>query len=215
MASETFDAPLGGRVAIDVCAPCQLFWFDARETLQLTPAATLRLFRLIAEQSSRAHAGLSSVLKCPRCASQLLQTHDLQRNTRFQYFRCPHGHGRLTPFVDFLREKDFIRPLTQDQIAELAANIQSVNCSNCGAPIDLVRGSTCGHCGSPVSMLDFKQAERLISQLQQADRRDKPVNEVLLQLELARARRQVDEAFAAISGSSSDGWHAIARWFTA
>ena len=83
MACETFDAPLGGRVAIDVCAPCQLFWFDARETLQLTPAATLRLFRLIAEQSSRAHAGLSSVLKCPRCASQLLQTHGF-RVRRFE-----------------------------------------------------------------------------------------------------------------------------------
>ena len=63
----------------------------------------------------------------------------MQRSTRFEYFRCPHDHGRLTTFFDFLKEKDFVRPLTPPQIAELRKNIQVVNCSNCGAPIDLAK----------------------------------------------------------------------------
>jgi len=59
----------------------------------------------------------------------------MQRSTRFEYLRCPHDHGRLTTFFDFLKEKDFVRPPTPAQIAKLRDSIQVVNCSNCGAPI--------------------------------------------------------------------------------
>ena len=97
----------------------------------------------------------------------------MQRTTRFEYLRCPNGHGRLTSFFNFLREKDFIRPLTPQQIAHLRENLQSVNCSNCGAPVDLSKGATCEHCRSPLSMLDMRQAETLVAQLQQADNREK------------------------------------------
>ena len=64
----------------------------------------------------------------------------MQRATRFSYLHCPNDHGRLTTFFDFLREKDFIRPLTAEQLQELRQNVQTVNCSNCGAPIDVTRG---------------------------------------------------------------------------
>ena len=43
-------ATAGTRVDLDVCAPCQVFWFDRLESLRLTPAATLRLFQLIGER---------------------------------------------------------------------------------------------------------------------------------------------------------------------
>ena len=174
MTTETFEARLGASASVDFCLPCQVFWFDAYESLQLSPGATLRLFTIIGEQAAKGRPVLQQGSKCPRCRSHLLLTHDIQRNTRFEYWRCPHGHGRLITFYDFLREKDFIRPLSPQQIALLRQNIQSVSCANCGAPVDLTKGSTCAHCGTPLSMLDMQQAERLIARLRQADRPDRP-----------------------------------------
>ena len=109
---------------------------------------------------------------------------------------CPNGHGRLITFFDFLREKDFIRPLTTQQIAELRQNVGSVNCANCGGPVDLSQGAACSHCGTPLSMLDMKQAERLVAQLQKAEDRATPAVDPTLPIELLRARRETERAFA-------------------
>jgi hypothetical protein len=205
MTTQAFGSHHGRSVDLDLCLGCHLFWFDQRESLQLTPGATLQLFRLIGEQTRRERQPIATVTKCPRCASQLLVTHDRQRNVGFQYRRCPHGHGRLTTFFDFLREKHFVRPISSEQLAELRRNVQSVNCSNCGAPIDLAKHSACEHCGSPLSMLDLKAASALISQLQQADAPDRAVDPTL-PLRLAQARRQVDIAF---SGSADRNWFEV------
>ncbi len=194
MTSHTVEGHLGRPVTIDLCDPCQSIWFDPRESLQLTPGATLNLFRIIGEHVAKPHELAADTAKCPRCKARLRRTQDMQRSTRFEYYRCPHDHGRLTTFFDFLKEKDFIRPLTPLQIADLRQNIQIVNCSNCGGPIDLAKGSDCPHCGSPLSMLDMQQAERLVAHLREADRTDKPVDPAL-PLALARARREADEAF--------------------
>ena len=126
----------------------------------------------------------------------------MQRTTRFEYLSCPNRHGRLMTFFDFLKEKDFIRPLSAQQIAELRRNVQMVNCSNCGGPIDLARGSDCPHCGSPLSMLDMSQAETLVAQLRAADRTGQPVDPAL-PLALARARREADSAFGGQPGDSA------------
>jgi hypothetical protein len=40
---------MGREIEIDLCVPCQSVWFDARENLQLTPGATLAMFRIIGE----------------------------------------------------------------------------------------------------------------------------------------------------------------------
>ncbi len=197
MTALTFDGHLGRSVGVDFCSACQLFWFDRGESLQLAPRSTLQLFRIIGEQTADRRAVISNGPSCPRCGSRLVATHDRQRNTPFQYWRCPRQHGRLITFFDFLREKDFIRPLTPEQIEELRRNLQSVNCSNCGATIDLASASACGHCGSPLSMLDARQARELVAQLQNADRSARPVDPTL-PLQLAQARREVESAFAAI-----------------
>ena len=198
------DMPLQGHggttVAIDVCRGCHAFWFDTHESLQLTPGSTLRLFTLIGDSSSTARTAVSSVLRCPRCRARLVQTNDLQRNTPFRYWRCDHGHGRFITFFDFLREKDFIRPLSPKQIEELRRNVQFVNCSNCGAPVDLSKESTCVHCKTPLSMLDMKQAETVVAQLKRATE-PRPIDPAL-PLELARARREVEASFA----SETDWW---------
>ncbi len=204
MQQETLTAHLGRPVTIDLCQACQAFWFDAHESASLTPGATLTLFRIIGERVATPLATTADLAKCPRCHARLRRTFDMQRATRFEYLRCPNDHGRLTSFFDFLREKDFIRPLSPPQLAELRQNVQSVNCSNCGAPVDVLAGMACGHCATPLSMLDLTQAEKLVQQLQHAeDRTTQPVDPSL-PLELARARREVEAAFAGVP--SHDGW---------
>jgi hypothetical protein len=192
MQEEGLAARLGRPVAIDVCQPCQSFWFDAYESSSLSPGSTLALFRLIGERVGRPQPPPGDLAKCPRCRARLRRTHDMQHATRFEYLRCPHGHGRFTSFFDFLREKDFIRPLTPQQLEALRQNVQSVHCSSCGAPIDLARGSDCSHCGAPLSMLDIAHADRLVQQLQQAANRTSGPVDPSLPLDLARARREVE-----------------------
>ena len=198
MAPIALTGHAGTRIDIDVCHGCHAFWFDARESLQLSPASTLRLFTLIGETSG-SRTTLAPVLRCPRCQSRLLSTNDFQRNTSFRYWRCDRGdgnsHGRFITFFDFLREKNFVRPMTGQQIDDLRKNIQFVNCSNCGGPVDLTKGSACGHCGTPLSMLDSKQAEATVEQLKRAAE-PRPVDPTL-PLQMERARREVEATFAA------------------
>lgn len=225
MTTQTLDAHQGRTIEIDICGGCQAFWFDHYESLQLTPGATLRLFRAIGEQAAARRQPLSVVARCPRCQAHLAPTHDMQRNVGFQYLRCPNRHGRLITFFDFLREKNFIRPLSPEQLADLRKNIQTVNCSNCGGPVDLAKGSVCGHCRSPLSMLDMEQAGALIAQLQDADSGSRTIDPTL-PMRLEQARREVDAAFGAFDRqpgwfdhvSSTDlvsaGLGAIARWLS-
>ena len=224
MDTQTLDGHNGRSITIDLCRSCQAFWFDPQESLSLTPGSTLGLFRTIGEEPVPPAARPSDTARCPHCKSLLRRTHDMQRDVRFEYWSCPGGHGRFTSFFDFLREKNFIRPLSPQQIEQLRQNVQTVNCSNCGAAVDLTRESACTHCGSPLSMLDMKQAGLLVSQLQNAAERTQRPPDPSLPLELARARRDVDHSFAQIEGddlwlrsASSHGlvWaglNAVARW---
>jgi hypothetical protein len=220
MTIDDLEGQLGIQLAIERCASCQVFWFDRYESLKLTPGATLRLFRAIGAAASTARGRRADVCKCPRCGLRLVPTHDRQRNTPFEYLRCPQGHGRLTTYYDFLREKNFITPLSDAQVEELRRHVMFVNCSNCGAPIDLAQRSSCAHCGSALSMVDLKQAGELVALLRDADRRaprdrDGSVPRAgaidgasrasrgvdpLLPLALQRARREVESAFAAFEG---------------
>ena len=224
MATLTLAGHYGRSVDIDLCQSCQAFWFDGLESLQLDPASVLELFRTVGKAGGNARAPLSEEARCPRCGTNLLRTFDQQRQSKFEYRRCPAGHGRMTSFFNFLREKDFIRPLSAGQIDELRKNLRSVNCSNCGAPVDLAQGSACEHCRSPLSMLDVGQAERLVAALQQkaAPRGVDP--EMLLNLE--RAKRDVSIAFdtferdpnwygtASSAGLVNAALGAFSRWLT-
>ena len=222
MTAQALHGHLGTPITIDLCLACQAFWFDGYESLKLTPGSVLRLFRTIGEQAARA-TPLADTSKCPRCQARLVPTHDMQRTTRFQYLRCPLKHGRLISFFNFLREKDFVRPLSAAQLEELRRNVQSVNCSNCGAPVDLATGSSCAHCGSALSMLDMTQAEALIDTLRDAERSSGAVDPSL-PMRLARSRRDVHAAFenfdrgahwfddVSSTGLVGAGLSSIARW---
>jgi hypothetical protein len=223
MTSLALEGHQGRPVAIDLCTACQAFWFDKYESLQLAPASTLKLMKLVGESESRGLRQFSNEMRCPRCSQTLRPTQDMQRNTRFMYFRCAADHGRFIRFFEFLREKNFIRPLSPQQIWELRQNVQTVNCSSCGAPIDLSVGSVCAHCKSPVSMLDMKQPQELLAQLRTAAE-PKPIDPTL-PLQLMKVKRDMDVLFPDKDSQSrrlqdeySDLVHAclasVARWLT-
>jgi hypothetical protein len=197
MTALTLDGHLGTKVDLDLCAACQVIWFDRLESLRLSPGATLSLFRTIGERKQTSPPPLGDPLKCPRCDLRLLLTNDRQRNTPFRYRRCAREHGRLITFFDFLREKDFVRPLSARQIAELRASVQTVNCSNCGAPIDLTQASACAHCSTPLSMLDLNQIEVMAAHLRRADEASRTIDPMLPE-RMKREKEAVESLFAAL-----------------
>jgi len=223
MMAMTLEAHYTAPVEIDVCKTCQTFWFDKYEDLKISAASTLKLIKFIGENSSPARMRVAEALHCPRCTSRLVLTHDLQRTTKFTYWRCGNEHGRFIGFLDFLREKNFIRTLSPKEINELREKIQTVNCANCGAAISLATDSLCAHCGSPVSILDLNQPQQMLNQLKQAAE-PRPIDPAL-PLKLERVKLQTEKLFA--PGSDSDwlsdvsssslvhaGLSALARWLT-
>jgi DNA-directed RNA polymerase subunit RPC12/RpoP len=201
MTSMTLEARQGRSVAIDLCAHCQAFWFDKYENLQIAPVSTLQLMKFIGERPPAGAITFAGELHCPRCSELLPLTHDWVHNTQFTYWRCKSGHGHFIRFFEFLREKNFIRPLAPHQIAELRKSMQVLNCSNCGAPMDLSAGSACPHCGSPISIVDLRQSQELLDQLRIAGQ--PRALDPTLPLDLAKAKREMDFLF---SGEPASDW---------
>ena len=139
MQTRSFDAHYGRSVDLDLCHGCGLIWFDSHESIALTPGAVLRLFAALDEHRDQRHPLSREAMHCPRCRRALRATVDRQRATLFSYWRCEGDDGRLTTFFDFLREKNFVRPLSPERLAELRRYAQTVKCSACGAPIDCRR----------------------------------------------------------------------------
>jgi hypothetical protein len=170
MNEERFERNFVGQVALDICYPCNAIWFDPLESSQLTPGSIIELFRQIHQHRNDGRRLLSSKSSCPVCARTLLLVNDLERSGRFSYYRCPEGHGRLTSFFQFLREKQFIRSLTAIELSGLKAKAVQVRCSSCGAPIDLQKDTACSYCGSPISVLDPDAVEKMLQELQDKEK---------------------------------------------
>jgi hypothetical protein len=202
MPARTFDAHYGRSVELDVCHGCGLIWFDGRESVSLTPGAVLALFAALDEGRAQRHPlQPGATMTCPRCRRTLVPTVDRQRATTFSYWRCPAEDGRLTTFFDFLREKNFVRPLSPERLAELRAYARAVNCSACGAPIDLARESACPHCRAPLSMLDPDQVQKVVRELQAAETRRTTVDPTFA-ARLVADRATLERAFRAIPGET-------------
>ena len=194
MVAQTLEGHYGRPVQLDWCAGCGAFWFDTNESIALTPGSVLRLFTLIHEKPAEPRLPLSDAVACPRCHVRLARTVDVQRGTRFHYFRCPRDHGRFITCDEFLREKNFVRPLAPSEMAELRRHVQMIQCSSCGAPVDLAAGSACGHCRAPVSMLDPNQVETVVRALKQAEERRKTEDPALAR-RLLTDRLEVEHLF--------------------
>jgi hypothetical protein len=224
MTPMKLEARLRGQVTIDVCPACQAFWFDHFESLQLSPGSTLKLMKFIGEHSSPGKPSQPDGLRCPRCATALHLAHNMQRNMPFTYWQCANEDGHFIGFFEFLKEKNFIHPLSADQIKELRQNVQFVNCSNCGASINLESDSACPYCHSPISMLDMKQPQRMLDQLKQAAE-PKPIDPAF-PMKLASAKLELETSLAdhdrspkwwsdaASYGLVQAGLNAVTRWLS-
>jgi hypothetical protein len=148
----------------------------------------------------------------------------MQRNMPFTYWQCGNEDGHFIAFFEFLKEKNFIHPLSSEQIKELRQNVQFVNCSNCGASINLESNSACPYCHSPISMLDMKQPQRMLEQLKQAAE-PRPFDPAL-PMKLASAKLELETSLAdhdrspewwsdaASFGLVQAGLNAVARWLS-
>jgi endogenous inhibitor of DNA gyrase (YacG/DUF329 family) len=224
MTAMTLDRRLGGQVTIDVCTGCQGFWFDHFESLQLSAGSTLKLMKFIGEHPSQVKRSLPDTMRCPRCATTLRLAHDMQGNTPFTYWRCASDDGHFIAFLEFLKEKNFIHRLSPEQIKELRQNVQFVNCSSCGASINLESNSACPYCHAPISMLDMKQPQRMLDQLKHAAE-PRPFDPAL-PMKLASAKLELETSLAdhdrspewwsdaASSGLVQAGLSAVARWLS-
>ncbi len=220
MSDLTLDSRLGIAITADVCPPCQAFWFDQSKDFQLSPRSTLQLMKFIGEHSSSPKPVLRQDLMCPRCGTTLRLTHDIAYNVRFTYWNCPNQHGHFIVFFEFLKEKNFIHPLSPSEIQHLRETVQEVKCSSCGASIDLQTNSACPFCHSPISMLDLKQQQQMLAQLKDAAE-PKPLDPTF-PLKLALAKAQTEALFRehddewwtdARSGDLVQaGLNAVARW---
>jgi endogenous inhibitor of DNA gyrase (YacG/DUF329 family) len=224
MTAMTLDARLRGQITIDLCAACQAFWFDHFDSLQLSAGSTLKLMKFIGEHTTPGKPSLPDVLHCPRCATTLHLAHNMQRNMPFTYWRCGNEDGHFIGFFEFLKEKNFIHPLSPEQIRDLRKNVQSVNCSNCGASINLETSSVCPYCHSPISMLDMKQPQQMLEQLKKATE-PKPLDPAL-PMKLASAKLELETSLvdhnrspewwsdAASYGLVQAGLNAVAKWLS-
>ena len=221
MTGLTLDSRLGIPITAEVCPPCQAFWFDRGNDFQLSPRSTLELMKYIGEHSSSTRPVLRQDPMCPQCGTTLTLAHDIARNVRFTYWNCLNEHGHFIGFFEFLKEKNFIHPLSPREIQQLRQSVHTVNCTGCGASIDLATNSVCPYCHSAISMLDLKGQREMLEQLKQAAV-PKPVDPTL-PLKLAMVERQTE---AQLQGLDDDWWHdarssgdlvlaglnAIARW---
>jgi hypothetical protein len=223
MTEIKLDSRLGMPIICEVCPPCQAFWFDQSRDFQLSPRSTLELMKYIGEHTSTTKPVLRENLMCPQCGETLKLAHDIARNVRFTYWNCPNQHGHFIAFFEFLKEKNFIHPLSPQEIQKLRESVHTVNCSSCGAAIDLQANSACPYCHSPISILDLKQQQQMLAELKQAAE-PKPVDP-MLPLKIAMAKQQVetrfqtvDEDWYANSSLSGDlvqaGLNVLAKWLS-
>ncbi len=163
------DGTYGQDIELDLCFACHVLWLDQRESIQLSPRGTLDLFKVIQEHRDDPRHAIKSRLVCPRCRRRLSLSHDIGKGGRFSYYACPERHGRLTPFSEFLKEKQFVRALSPAEQARVRAEVKTVQCSSCGAPVDVNAGFQCGHCGSPLTVLDADAVAKTLRDLEAAD----------------------------------------------
>lgn len=224
MRSLELDRKPDGTVTIDLCGTCQALWFDSFESAQLTPRATLELFRFIHATTPEMRRAMPADLPCPRCETLLALTHDLQHATRFVYYRCRYGHGRFTPFFQFLREKNFVRPLDAAELARLKESVRTIRCASCGAPVDIERSTVCPYCQAPITALDPDAVDKALRELDAAEQNrttpdpDKIGDSIVAlarlesEMEQARKRERADIVGIDLVGLGLSALGAFLRW---
>lgn len=205
MERRAFPRKPHGHLELDLCFACHCIWFDQYESSALTPGAVVDLFAQIHDHHDQPPRPLADGARCPSCRVRLQLTQDFQRTNRISYYRCANGHGRLTTFFQFLREKEFVRSLTPPEMAQLRAHVRQVRCSSCGAPVDLARDPQCGYCRAPISILDPDAVRRTLAELGAAEARRHQVDPQAI-LDGLLAGKRFERKLARIEGRA--GWTA-------
>ncbi len=169
MVAKKFERQLHGEVELDLCFTCQAIWFDNFESVQLTPGSIIELFRLIHAHRDEPRQPLREPLNCPRCNEKLLHGLDVAKGGRFNYHRCLQQHGRFTAFSQFMIEKGFVRQLNDAEINTLKAQVGTIRCNGCGAPVDIRQDHACPHCKAPITILDPGAVEQALVTYQHAE----------------------------------------------
>jgi Zn-finger nucleic acid-binding protein len=203
MLARSLEGVYGRPVIVDACESCRGLWLDGFEALQLSPAAVLVLVK--AMDDPHGAVPTNAVMACPRCGARLAPTQDRQRTTTFRYDRCPAGHGRFISFYQFLRSRNFVRELTEEEMRDLRSRIQSVNCSNCGAPVDVARLSACSYCQTPISTVEPGQIRAAIEELQKAAEARATVDPTL-PITLLQQRAEVERALRGAEERGPAAW---------
>ena len=174
MQVQQFERHDHGKLPVELCFSCSALWLDHLASMQLAPSAIIELFREIYQHRTDPRLAVADRLACPRCRDALVLSHDLSKTGKFFYYRCPRGDGRFTPFFQFLREKQFIRNLTELELQRMRSQVRQVRCSECGAPIDLEHDSQCKYCHAPVSFIDPDAVEKALHIWSDAESRRHP-----------------------------------------
>ncbi|MBT3067309.1 zf-TFIIB domain-containing protein [Rhodoferax sp. U11-2br] len=162
MYTHTLASVAGGHLELDLCFACRGLWFDPQENLKLSPAAVVELFKLLHAHRHEGAKALPQQLSCPHCRRALVQGFDVVKSGRYITHRCPQRHGRFSSFAAFMIEKGFVRQLSTAEINDMAQRLKVINCSNCGAPVDLRTDHACPYCRSALSLLDPQAVERAL-----------------------------------------------------
>jgi len=220
MTEQELASVVGSKVEIDLCFACRGIWFDPQENLKLAPAAVLSLFRQLHEHRFDAARALPDALACPHCARTLVQGFDVVKSGRYITHRCPQRHGRFSTFASFMIEKGFVRQLTAAEIDDMARRLGVINCSNCGAPVDLRKEHACPYCHTALSLLDPQAVGRALQGYARAAERAGQVSMpdladalVMLERDRQRAQRQAQASGGADLVFSRDiGVGAVDLW---
>lgn len=193
----------GKPLEVDTCRACHGLWFDGRESVMLSPGSTLQIFESMYALKDGDRVPLRHDKACPRCAAGLVETFDMQRNTRFSYFRCD-AHGRYITFFQFMREKALVREATAQELRSLREKVRQVNCSECGAPVAIADSASCEHCKAPIVFLAGEGIDKTLKELsvKEAKRVNPDIDPVkLATLGLQKAKLERDYAELPSGGS--------------
>lgn len=209
MVAKKFERRMGGEVELDLCFTCQAIWFDNFESVQLTPGSIIELFRLIHAHRDEPRQPLGEPLKCPRCNEKLLHGMDIAKGGRFNYHRCLQQHGRFTTFSQFMIEKGFVRQLNDAEINTLKAQVGTIRCNGCGAPVDIRQDHACTHCKAPITILDPSAVEQALATYQQAEVRRTTrdvelLGDAIVMREKERSRQQREGRHSSYANEGAD-----------
>ena len=143
----------GRSVDLDLCADCDLVWFDLTETAEVGGPALLELIGHMASAHALPHQPLRADASCPRCDGRLKIVHNQSRWGQSSQLQCLQRHGAYQSFAQFLQEKGLLRPMSRVDRAKLLRDRGRIECVNCGAEID-APDEQCRFCGSVPSLLD-------------------------------------------------------------